>query len=100
MIEHDIQNNVDATGMGFVDQLLEFLFGSCQLPVGGKSRVEVEEVLDGVAVVVVLPIRRQGVLQDRGKPDGTHSQVLQIGELALHSFEAAALTESVFLVPG
>ena len=65
MIDDDVQDHVDAAGVGFVDEILQVLFVA-------EARVDLQQVLETVAVICgVLPDR---ILEHRGDPDGAGAQ--------------------------
>lgn len=88
VIEHDIEDDVEAVGVGRVDkrpQLLRRAGG-----VGREARLDREEILDTVAVIgarVRRAIERLAVLQHGREPERADAESLEIPQLLLDARE-------------
>src|SRR4051794_2620840 len=67
-----------------------------QTPLGSVVRIDLEEVLDPVAVVVRRPL---ALPQDRADPQGGHAEPIEIAELAPRPLEGAAHPRRARLPP-
>ena len=77
----DVEDDVDTLFVGGLDEVAELLASP-------EMRIDVEEVLDAVAVVA----RLEGDLaEDRADPQRGDAEPPQVAELALQPFESAAL---------
>src|SRR6266567_5848572 len=92
MVEHDIENDVDALRVRVVHEKAQLL--TWVLAVGHKAGIDFEKILDPVAVIgslVGLPLEELAILQHRREPYCAHTQRLQIVELLAHALDGAAL---------
>jgi hypothetical protein len=55
MVQHDVEDDPDASRVGAIDEFNELLFGRRQRSVRGEAGVELDKVLRSVAVVVPSP---------------------------------------------
>ena len=82
VIDDDVQDHVDAAGVGFVDEILQVLFAA-------EARVDLQQVLETVAVICgVLPDR---VLEHRGDPDRAGAQRFYVSQPLADAPQGAAL---------
>ncbi len=77
----DVQDHVDAVIVGVFHKVTELLAGS-------EVRIDIEEVLDAVAVIRRL---ERDLAEYRADPKGCHSQPLQIAEFAPQALESPSL---------
>ena len=80
VIEDDVQDDADAVRMSGIHQVDEILAGA-------EVRVDIEEILDAVAMVGVGV--RGHLLEHRADPDGRHTEALEVADLVLQSLQRA-----------
>ena len=92
VVEHDIENHVDALGVRIVHEAAQLL--SRALAVGRKAGIDFQKILDPVAVIgslVGIPIEELAILQHGREPYCTDTQRFQIVELLAHALDGATL---------
>ncbi len=96
VIEHDIEDDIHTQGVSCVDERSQFLLGYSGA--GGKAGLNTQEILDAVTVIAALAIL--AILEDRGEPDGPHTQLLQIGKRGTNAIKGAPLKSDIDAVIG
>jgi hypothetical protein len=81
MVEDDVEDDAQALLMRRRDQL-------DQIGARAEARVDLEEVLDAVAVIAV---EMRALLEHRAEPEGAHAETLQVGQAGADAGERAAL---------
>src|SRR5262249_10479803 len=94
MVEHDVEDYVDAPGMSLVHYRPQLVIRSLWVASGsyrvrGKARLGVQEILDAVTVVCLRVIL--AILEARGQPDCSRAELVDVVELLTDAFECAAL---------
>ena len=92
VVGDDVEVDLDALGVGLVDERL-------QLGVGAEVRVDLGEVRDPVAVVAGRRVRAGAlhgtVHERRGEPDGAGAEALDVVELVAQALDVAAVEEAL-----
>jgi len=81
VVGNDVEDDVDPLLVGGPDEVTELLARS-------EMRIDVEEILDTVAVVARL---ERDLPEDRADPQGGDAEPPQVAEFALQSFQRTAL---------
>jgi hypothetical protein len=73
VIDDDVLDHIHPSGVGLADQLL-------QIPESAESRIDLQEILDAVAVIAVglLP----PILEDGAQPDHVRAEPLDVIQAA------------------
>ncbi len=86
MIENNVEDDIQSSTVGRIDQLTEFVISVCRSV--RKARVRMQKVVDSIAMIGLL----KGEIFEHGtQPDGSGSQTFDIGELGLYTRKLAPL---------
>ena len=100
MVENDVEDHIDASGMGSLNQFCQFLFCGGRCAIRGEAGIDGEKVLDAITMIIVLlPAGWLGVFEDWCDPDGADAHVEQVVQLGFDALEGASLPVAIALVP-
>ncbi len=89
MIQDDVENDVDASGVGSVHQ-------RAQVVAGAEVRIHIKKVLDPIAVIGLL---EGDLLENRPHPDSRHAHPPQIAKLGRETLQVASDEHSASVAP-